>query len=138
MTMKMSSGYSPSYDKRRYERRAAKGMCVNCGNQAARAGLKQCAVCAGKQRHRHERLKAKRLCIVCGKVKAKRGQQRCHDCWDHRKRLINMRRRDKMAQGFCACCLKRQAVAGKTRCQPCADRLNEYQRSYVAKRRANG
>lgn len=59
------------WDKQRYHKLKAKGMCVYCGKVPALEGRTMCAECTGKRAviyKRHiEKYKAEGRCIICGK-----------------------------------------------------------------------
>lgn len=95
------------------QRLRQKGLCLNCGLRAMRAGLTTCQECADFFIKRYEDCKAQRICVSCRKRPAKDNILRCHECTiRHRLRRLDVlpsekekaRQSLKEFDGKCQCC----------------------------------
>ena len=71
--------------------RIKNGLCMYCGVEPARKGVKTCVVCYNKFKATRESLKSRGICPRCQKNPIKKGRGTCEVCL---KRQLDIRNRD--------------------------------------------
>lgn len=122
-------------------KRAARGLCTECGKPLDRDG-KLCTACKDKvynhQRQRYDFYKSAGICPICGVNIIFEHESMCPECKARRqttgeqnreysRTYIKALRADRVAKGLCAMCGK-PTVDGKYRCPECKEKERQYEK----------
>ena len=124
--------YHANWMTKQYRDRAARRLCVTCGNKLPPAiKTRRCLSCAETRslwvkKHQNRLIRGRR-CVNCGQPGATVKRKNCHKCLQTARegRAVLRATRDK--QGACVKCGKPR-YKDLSRCQVCIKRMRDYQR----------
>ena len=123
-----------SYDKKRYLRLRAAGICTTCKRRPAGVGRTECEECVERhkqKRSRHDRIRYQRhktagICPNCKKEPAATGRVQCEKCTEQHKQ----EREYLISHKICRQCRNEDAEPNRLLCWDCAEKARQRGQAY--------